>query len=84
MNMPTIVRPEDPARSQDQIKIKGRATLRGHLAIMRIDHWVKQVFVLPGIVAALSDGTDDIPGGLVVPPRRRHARRSASSRRATT
>jgi decaprenyl-phosphate phosphoribosyltransferase len=34
------------------------------LAIMRVDHWVKQVFVLPGIVAALSDGTNDIPGGI--------------------
>jgi 4-hydroxybenzoate polyprenyltransferase len=32
---------------------------------MRIDHWVKQVFVLPGIVAALSNGTGDIPSGLV-------------------
>jgi 4-hydroxybenzoate polyprenyltransferase len=41
-----------------------RPTLRGHIAIMRIDHWVKQVFVLPGIVAALSTGTSDIPGGL--------------------
>jgi len=44
----------------------GRATLRGHVAIMRPDHWVKQVFVLPGIVAALSGGTADIPGGLLV------------------
>jgi decaprenyl-phosphate phosphoribosyltransferase len=33
--------------------IKGRATLRGHLAICRIDHWFKNVFVLPGIVAAI-------------------------------
>ncbi|MDP2292395.1 MAG: UbiA prenyltransferase family protein [Actinomycetota bacterium] len=41
----------------------GRPTLRGHIAIMRVDHWVKQVFVLPGIVAALSDGTSDVPGG---------------------
>ncbi len=42
----------------------GRPTLRGHIAIMRVDHWVKQVFVLPGIVAALSDGTSDVPGGV--------------------
>ena len=41
-----------------------RATLRGHFAIMRTDHWVKQVFVLPGILAALSTGTSNIPGGL--------------------
>lgn len=31
-----------------------RPTLRGHIAIMRVDHWVKQVFVLPGIVLALA------------------------------
>jgi 4-hydroxybenzoate polyprenyltransferase len=33
---------------------RARATLRGHVAIMRIDHWVKQVFVLPGIAIALT------------------------------
>jgi 4-hydroxybenzoate polyprenyltransferase len=31
---------------------------------MRTDHWVKQVFVLPGIVAALSNGFSGIPSGL--------------------
>lgn len=30
-----------------------RPTLRGHLDIARVDHWVKNVFVLPGVVAAL-------------------------------
>jgi 4-hydroxybenzoate polyprenyltransferase len=44
--------------------LSGRPTLRGHLAIIRADHWFKQVFVLPGIVAALSDNTSDIPGGI--------------------
>lgn len=29
-----------------------RPTLRGHIQIARIDHWFKNVFVLPGIVAA--------------------------------
>ena len=29
-----------------------RPTWRGHLAIARIDHWVKNVFVIPGIVLA--------------------------------
>jgi 4-hydroxybenzoate polyprenyltransferase len=33
-----------------------RPTFKGHLAIARLDHWVKNVFVLPGIVTAL--GTD--------------------------
>jgi decaprenyl-phosphate phosphoribosyltransferase len=31
-----------------------RATWRGHLRIMRVDHWFKNVFVLPGVVVALS------------------------------
>lgn len=30
-----------------------RPTLRGHVAIARIDHWFKNVFVFPGIVAAI-------------------------------
>ena len=30
------------------------ATLLGHIQIARIDHWVKNVFVFPGIVVALS------------------------------
>jgi 4-hydroxybenzoate polyprenyltransferase len=38
--------------------------LRGHLAILRVDHWFKQVFVLPGIAVALSDSAGDVPGGL--------------------
>lgn len=41
-----------------------RATLRGHIEVMRPDHWFKQVFALPGIAAALSDGTGSIPGGV--------------------
>ena len=30
-----------------------RPSLRGHLQIVRVDHWFKNVFVLPGIVTAL-------------------------------
>ena len=37
-----------------------RPTLRGHIAIMRIDHWVKQVFVLPGIAIALTSDVTNI------------------------
>jgi 4-hydroxybenzoate polyprenyltransferase len=33
--------------------ISVRPTLRGHIQIARIDHWFKNVFVLPGIVAAI-------------------------------
>jgi len=31
----------------------GRPSLVGHLLIARVDHWFKNVFVLPGIVAAI-------------------------------
>jgi 4-hydroxybenzoate polyprenyltransferase len=30
-----------------------RPTLLGHIAISRIDHWFKNVFVIPGVVAAI-------------------------------
>jgi 4-hydroxybenzoate polyprenyltransferase len=30
-----------------------RPSLRGHIAISRIDHWFKNVFVIPGIIAAI-------------------------------
>jgi 4-hydroxybenzoate polyprenyltransferase len=33
--------------------VVGRPTLRGHIAIARIDHWFKNVFVIPGIIAAI-------------------------------
>ena len=31
-----------------------RPTLSGHIQIMRIDHWFKNVFVLPGVIVGLS------------------------------
>jgi len=49
--------PISPAR------IVGRATWRGHIAIARIDHWFKNVFVIPGAVAALAmDSAHVAPG----------------------
>lgn len=33
--------------------VAGGVSLRAHLQIARIDHWIKNVFVLPGIVVAL-------------------------------
>jgi decaprenyl-phosphate phosphoribosyltransferase len=33
--------------------VVARPTIRGHIQIARIDHWVKNVFVLPGIIAAI-------------------------------
>jgi 4-hydroxybenzoate polyprenyltransferase len=52
------------ARWTELQSLSGKPTLRGHLAIMRADHWFKQVFVLPGIAVALSDSAADVPGGL--------------------
>lgn len=42
--------------AEDLTMVASRPTLRGHVAIARVDHWFKNVFVLPGIVIAL--GTD--------------------------
>lgn len=33
--------------------VRGRPTLFGHIQIARIDHWFKNVFVLPGLIAAI-------------------------------
>jgi decaprenyl-phosphate phosphoribosyltransferase len=60
----TVLVTDESAAPRPATLPAGRATLRGHIGIMRVDHWVKQVFVLPGIVAAVSNGTGDIPGGL--------------------
>jgi decaprenyl-phosphate phosphoribosyltransferase len=56
--------PVAPSRWRAVAALSGRPTLRGHLYILRPDHWFKQVFVLPGIAVALSDPTGTIPGGL--------------------
>jgi len=36
-----------------------RPTWRGHVEIMRLDHWIKNAFALPGVVVACA-ATDDI------------------------
>src|SRR5579862_543956 len=41
-----------------------RPTLAGHIAIARVDHWFKNVFVLPGIVAAIGVDPGRVPPGL--------------------
>ena len=42
------------SRLENEIGAVGaRPTLRGHIMVARIDHWFKNVFVLPGIVAAV-------------------------------
>jgi decaprenyl-phosphate phosphoribosyltransferase len=48
VNTASILSPrlKEPSRQQ--------ATLLGHIQIARADHWVKNVFVLPGLIVALS------------------------------
>jgi decaprenyl-phosphate phosphoribosyltransferase len=41
-----------------------RPSLQGHLEITRVDHWFKNVFVLPGIVTALSMSPPLVTAGL--------------------
>lgn len=46
-----------------QTEVRSRPTWRGHLQIARIDHWFKNVFVLPGIIAAIGvNAADATPG----------------------
>ena len=47
------------------IKVSSRS-IRGHLEIARIDHWIKNVFVFPGIVVALSVDPTQLTFGLLV------------------
>jgi decaprenyl-phosphate phosphoribosyltransferase len=42
-----------------------RPTLRGHIAIARIDHWFKNVFVFPGIIAAIGVDPQNIAPNIV-------------------
>jgi decaprenyl-phosphate phosphoribosyltransferase len=44
-----------------------RPSLRGHLEIARVDHWVKNVFVLPGAAVALATTPSNLgPGTIAV------------------
>lgn len=46
------------------IAARSHATWAGHVAIMRFDHWFKNVFVLPGVVVALTM-TNEWPPAIV-------------------
>jgi 4-hydroxybenzoate polyprenyltransferase len=43
-----------------------RPTLWGHIQIARIDHWFKNVFVIPGIVAAIGSDPQHVADGLAM------------------
>src|SRR5579859_6185426 len=55
-------RTTDTHLPSDPVVRTARPTLRGHIAIARPDHWVKQVFVLPGIVLALASSSLKVTG----------------------
>jgi len=40
--------------------------LRGHLEICRFDHWIKNVFILPGLLIAISIYPQSINAGLLI------------------
>ena len=44
--------------------VPARPTIRGHIQIARIDHWFKNVFVIPGIIAAIGSDPTHVPAGL--------------------
>lgn len=44
-----------------------RPTVAGHLCILRVNHWVKNVFVLPGVLVAVALGCCHFTAGLLVP-----------------
>jgi decaprenyl-phosphate phosphoribosyltransferase len=43
-----------------------RPSLSGHLQIARVDHWFKNIFVFPGIVAALGIDPTSAPSGILL------------------
>jgi 4-hydroxybenzoate polyprenyltransferase len=43
-----------------------KPTLLGHVQIARVDHWFKNVFVLPGIVAAVGVDPNHVPPNLLL------------------
>jgi 4-hydroxybenzoate polyprenyltransferase len=55
---------EIKAQAQDASPPR-RPSLRGHIAIARIDHWFKNVFVIPGIIAAIGVDPSHLAPNLV-------------------
>jgi 4-hydroxybenzoate polyprenyltransferase len=45
--------------------VAARPTFRGHVAIARVDHWFKNVFVLPGILGAIGIDPAHVPSNLL-------------------
>jgi 4-hydroxybenzoate polyprenyltransferase len=60
----TIVGVGAASAEQALVRAPARPTLRGHIQIARIDHWFKNVFVLPGIIAAIGSDPTHVPDGI--------------------
>jgi decaprenyl-phosphate phosphoribosyltransferase len=53
-----------PSTALNRVKVSS-PSIRGHLKIARVDHWIKNVFVFPGIVVALSLDPTQLTDGLL-------------------
>src|SRR3954470_16155282 len=47
------------------MRVNTPLSLAGHAAIMRIDHWIKNVFVLPGLLVALTVDLEKLRSELI-------------------
>src|SRR5215831_12790098 len=57
---PTTAELESPAAP------RSKPSLTGHLRIARVDHWIKNVFIIPGIVVAASMDRSVLNSGLAL------------------
>jgi len=55
--------PSDPTPAPFVVAT-GKPSISGHVQIARIDHWFKNVFILPGIAAALAIDSSNVKEGL--------------------
>src|SRR5437016_6204752 len=60
----TLVGVGAPSLEQTLPTAPARPTIRGHIQVARIDHWFKNVFVLPGIIAAIGSDPGHVPAAL--------------------
>jgi 4-hydroxybenzoate polyprenyltransferase len=56
----------NPQESVTAVATAPHPTLWGHIQIARIDHWFKNVFVIPGIVAAIGSDPQHVAEGIWV------------------
>ena len=59
---PSLLQPTSQQPMDAHPGLKSR--IRAHLAILRVDHWTKNIFILPGIIVPLSAGHIALDGHL--------------------